>query len=224
MSGDPYQMFDGAYVLGALSPQDRAAFEEHMGDCDACARSVRELAGLPGLLAQAEMAVGPPPPPTLLPAMLDEAAGEARSRAATAATAAAGVRRRRRLFAAVAATAVTLAACLALAFTAVRLDDEGPASSAMTPVGAYPVSATLRLADADGGTRVEMECEYGGERGGDYLLVAVGRDGGTEVLARWYALPRNSASLSVGTALRRADIESLEVRTPSGATVLRLTP
>ncbi|RBM24225.1 anti-sigma factor [Streptomyces sp. PT12] len=211
MSGDPYRMFDGAYVLGALSPQDRAAFEEHLRECDDCARAVRELAGLPGLLAGAEKAaVVERPPESLLPAMLGEVAT---------------ARRRRRVIAVVAASAVTLAACLALAFTAVRVDGQGgPASAAMTPVGSYPVSATLRLDDAEWGTRVEMECQYGGDRGGDYLLVAVGRDGGTEELARWYALPRDSASLTVGTPLRRADIESIEVRTPSGVTVLRLTP
>ena len=43
---------DGAYVLGALSPEDRVAFERHLPGCRECQRSVRELAGLPGLLAR----------------------------------------------------------------------------------------------------------------------------------------------------------------------------
>jgi sugar phosphate isomerase/epimerase len=50
---DPFVTFDAAYVLGALSPQDSAAFEAHLGHCERCARSVRELTGLPGLLAHA---------------------------------------------------------------------------------------------------------------------------------------------------------------------------
>jgi len=33
----------GAYVLNALSDTERAAFEEHLAQCDACAREVREL-------------------------------------------------------------------------------------------------------------------------------------------------------------------------------------
>lgn len=56
--------WDGAYVLGALSPTERLEFEEHLTRCDDCSRSVRELAGVPGLLAQ----VGPddllPVPPS----------------------------------------------------------------------------------------------------------------------------------------------------------------
>jgi hypothetical protein len=213
MSGDPFRTWDGAYVLGALAPTERATFEEHLRTCAECARSVGELAGLPGLLAQAEHEAGPPPPAELLPGLLTRV-GRAR--------------RRRRALIAASAGALTLAACLALAFTAVRAGDDVPAGpppgAAMTPVGEVPVRATVSLADADGGTRVDMECEYGGARGGDYVLIAVGRDGGIRELARWYALPRDSASLSVGTPLPRADIVSLEIRTPGGLTVLRLTP
>jgi len=45
---------DGAYVLGALSPGERQEFERHLLGCEECSRSVRELAGLPGLLALVE--------------------------------------------------------------------------------------------------------------------------------------------------------------------------
>ena len=43
---------DGAYVLGALSPAERHAFEEHVGDCGKCRDNLASLAGLPGLLAR----------------------------------------------------------------------------------------------------------------------------------------------------------------------------
>ena len=49
---DPFVTYDAAYVLGALSPQDRAAFEEHLRGCAQCAAAVAELAGVPGLLAR----------------------------------------------------------------------------------------------------------------------------------------------------------------------------
>ena len=32
---------DGAYVLGALSPADRKAFEDHLSTCADCQQSVR---------------------------------------------------------------------------------------------------------------------------------------------------------------------------------------
>ncbi|MEV6626447.1 zf-HC2 domain-containing protein, partial [Amycolatopsis sp. NPDC051114] len=71
MSEDPFATFDAAYVLGALSPEDRQRFEQHLRMCDRCAASVRDMAGLPGLLARVDApAVLPdagPPPPDLLP-------------------------------------------------------------------------------------------------------------------------------------------------------------
>ena len=48
---------DGAYVLGSLSPTERKEFEQHLAGCKECARNVRQLAGLPGLLARVDRAV-----------------------------------------------------------------------------------------------------------------------------------------------------------------------
>jgi anti-sigma factor RsiW len=74
---DPFLTDDAAYVLGALPPQDRAAFEEHLQGCAQCSAAVAELAGVPGLLGRvsAEDARGfvdpdrapVPVPETLLP-------------------------------------------------------------------------------------------------------------------------------------------------------------
>ena len=71
-TGCPYEMWDGAYVLGSLSPVERREFEAHLDGCETCSRAVRDLAGLPGLLGR----IGPdvleehqpePVPETLLP-------------------------------------------------------------------------------------------------------------------------------------------------------------
>ncbi|WP_104167031.1 anti-sigma factor [Cryobacterium sp. N22] len=51
MTSDRFREWDAAYVLGALSPEDRHAFERHLPTCPACAGAVAELAGLPGILA-----------------------------------------------------------------------------------------------------------------------------------------------------------------------------
>lgn len=42
----------GAYVLGALEPVERAAFEAHLASCPACRAELVRLAPLPGLLHQ----------------------------------------------------------------------------------------------------------------------------------------------------------------------------
>ena len=40
----------GAYVLGALSPEERRRFEEHLDGCALCAAELAEFADIPALL------------------------------------------------------------------------------------------------------------------------------------------------------------------------------
>jgi hypothetical protein len=42
----------GVYVLGALSPAERRAFEAHLTRCHPCRDDLISVAGLPGLLAR----------------------------------------------------------------------------------------------------------------------------------------------------------------------------
>lgn len=203
---DPFAHSDAAYVLGALSPEDRAAFELHLAGCDSCAAAVGQVAGLPGLLAQvdpAQVEAGTEPADRL-PALLAEVRRS----------------RRRRLAGTVSAGVVALAACAAMAFST-QLTDTGPGIE-MTALGAYPVAASVNLSDLPSGTRVDVDCEYEGGRGGDYVLVVVRRDGSSDVLARWFAMPDNNAVLKVTTPVRRNEIRSLELRTPNGPALLTL--
>jgi len=50
-SPDRFREWDAAYVLGALSADDRREFERHLQTCPVCAGAVAELAGLPGILS-----------------------------------------------------------------------------------------------------------------------------------------------------------------------------
>lgn len=50
----------GAYVLDALTPAERTAFEAHLRSCPECAREVRDFAATAALLGRA-VAVEPPP-------------------------------------------------------------------------------------------------------------------------------------------------------------------
>lgn len=207
---DPFITYDAAYVLGALCPDDRAGFEAHLATCDSCSESVRMLAGLPGLLGQAEAHQhhAEPAPPDRLSKLMAEV----------------GRTRRRRLLAIVSAVGVGLAACLALMFSTQLTDGltDGSAGKAMTALGAYPVQANVNLSDVPTGTRVDMSCSYEGGKGGDYVLVAVQHNGRTAELATWYAMPANTAKLVMTTPLRRTEIQSLELRVPDGPPLLRL--
>ncbi len=57
----------GPYALDAVSDVDRAEFERHLGECDACRQEVAELRATGARLA---VAVAVDPPPELKPAVL----------------------------------------------------------------------------------------------------------------------------------------------------------
>lgn len=217
---------DGSYVLGALSPAERFGYEQHLPGCTACARSVRELAGLPGLLSrvapdvleQPPTDVPVPVPDTVLPELLQAVQRERRRRSlAIAGLAAAAV--------AVAATAVGLSA-----------DRSGsgspPATSAgraMAPVGDVPVRARVALSSVTWGTRLDLTCTYGraGERyhlppAVTYALFVRTREGRTQQVGTWRALDGRTMRLTAATAAVRQDIASVEVRTTDGHPVLEL--
>lgn len=206
---DPFVTYDAAYVLGALSPEDRYAYEKHLRVCDQCAASVRDLAGIPGLLAQAGapalLEEEPAPSPELLPTVLKR------------------VRRGRRIQRAITTTAAAVAVATSVAL-AVVLTGPIAAGDPMTVLGDYPVTAQLSMSSTDSGTKVDMTCSYGGNRTGDYVLVAIGADGGTSELASWRAMPKDTAHIVVGTGMRTGDIRAFEIRTPSGLPLMRMNP
>ena len=68
-----YELWDAAYVLGALTESDRAEFEAHMAGCMSCQEAVAELAAVAPLLALAGDDAPVPPCPELLPSLLAKA-------------------------------------------------------------------------------------------------------------------------------------------------------
>ena len=89
--------WDAAYVLGALPPVERRAYEDHVAGCARCRAALVELAPLPGLLARAPHPTAPDEPsrpprvavepsvpprvavePSLLPRVADASRGPSR--------------------------------------------------------------------------------------------------------------------------------------------------
>lgn len=217
---------DGAYVLGALSPAERSAYQAHLAGCDECTRSVQELAGLPGLLARVpaevlESSEEKPLPDTLLPALMRETrrTRRRRLRMAVAATAAA----------AVVVAGGSLAIGLAVGDDPPAQAPAAPTGEAMEPVGPEVMSASVALTSVPWGTRLDLTCSYppppeewADTDGWVYALVVVTRDGRAEQVATWRALPGKSMRLAAATAASREDISSVEIRTMSGDPLLRL--
>ncbi len=251
MTGCGHDHEDGAYVLGALSPEDRVAFERHLPGCPACAQSVREMAGLPGLLARVPSEIldpdrlPTPVPDTLLPGLVRR------------------VRRSQRRRTWITSGLVAAAAAVAIGAVAVATlgsgdgDDPiqaGPSVTAppttppttpsttsptaapstatpvlMTPVGSEPISGWLSITQVGWGTRLDLECSYA-EQSEDYnnptwstyTMYVHTSDGTTERVASWKAVPGKTMRLSAATASDAADITDVEVRTAAGDTVLQL--
>lgn len=216
-----YAHHDGAYVLGALAPGERRDYEAHLAECPSCAAAVRELAGLPGLLDRVDPQVleAPPddPPDTLLPALVAEVRRTRRRRTG------------RRL--ALAAAAALLVGGAAGGVEVALHDTPASAPAAarpMTPLVQSPVHATLAFEAVPWGTRLSLSCTYDAPAGyatgpASYALVVHTRDGHTEQVATWHAVPGRTMQLAAATAANRADIASVELRTADGHPVLRLT-
>ena len=237
---DSYVAWDAAYVLGALSPDDRRDFERHLGGCEACSRAVAELAGLPGLLAAVP---------------LEQAlAGEGRSGDdsgddATLPGLLAAARReqsrsRGLLVSALVGVAV-LTAIVALAVTGwvglAGLPGQGPvaeptasapaATLAMRQVVPSPLSADLRLEVQPWGTQIITRCSYAqvegatGARG--YALYVTDKNGEASLVASWIAAPGTTVTPVGTTTLTEADIATVDIRSVSSGKVLlesRLEP
>jgi hypothetical protein len=226
MTTDEFALHDAAYVLGALSQADRREFEDHLKFCAACATSVSELAGLPGLMSRVSMDQltnePEPVPETLLPSL---ARSLRRERA-----------RRRLVVGAVAGAAACLIAAGTVAISRPDTTTRAPVTSsasssgtvnlALTAVVPSPITASARLVDMAWGTRIDLTCAYRTTSlypagGVPYAMIVIDRHGATEQVATWKALPNRTITVMGASARARKDIAALEIRTLDGQTILR---
>lgn len=187
-SNDRYREWDAAYVLGALSPDERREYEAHIAECEECAAAVAGLAGMPGLLAavdldsvdldSVDLGSGTDssrhlvkPAPDLLPRLVAAAHRERqRTRRAMAG-----------LLVAVAALAATVGLVLPAALGGGDPTSDAPVSGSagraappseepgdlfvdervdMSQIVPSPLSADFRLAAESWGSRIETRCRY----------------------------------------------------------------
>lgn len=235
--------WDAAYVLGSLSPADRRAYEEHLASCPICSASVRELAGVPGLLgalrrdeamdllltsstdaAQSDHASPDAAPPDLVPALLHR------------------VRRRRRVRRWSVAGAIVGAAAVAAAFAlvvpaVVSAPPPATVATSLHQVGSAsssPLQAQVTLTSKKWGTSIGMVCiwkadsswspDSGSASRWDYGLWVVARDGTTDRVATWSAGPGDVVRTTDSTAIPVASIARIELRALDTGAVLLAAP
>jgi hypothetical protein len=231
---DPFETDDGAYLIGALSPTERAAYEAHLRGCPSCTHSLAELVGLPGLLARVPADVAAtldhpgegghldePPPPGLLADVLDRVDRLGRRK-----------RRRRRVLAAasVAAAAVLVGVVLGTGLRSGGSPVTPPSAGVeLAAVTTSPLAVTAQLTPVRWGTRVTLLCSYPGETSAGsryaipptYVLVLRDSRGVAQQVATWKAVPGRLVTVQAATALSTTDIAAIEVRTADGRPVLR---
>lgn len=225
---DPFAETAGAYVLGTLEREERAAFDEHLARCGACREAVDDVAHLPGLLAAVPPGGLADPPPSVLSGLLAAIADDDLTTRRTA--------RRRRLWTGTglvgAAAAGFVAAALVLPVGGGSQDDRpgGDLTSvALTTTATLPLSASVELEPVSWGTRLVVTCRYD-EVGADayagpsaapveYALVVRDTDGAAQQVATWLAGPGDTLTVPAATALELHEIAALEM-TSAGVVVL----
>ncbi|MFG3697873.1 anti-sigma factor family protein [Micromonospora sp. NPDC047620] len=216
---------DGAYVLGALAPAERAAYERHLAGCAACRQAVAEIAVLPGLLGRldpARLEQFPASPENPRVSELLTAAGDRRRRERSAT-------RRRYALTALAAAALALVVGVGTAVVLPREAATPPPGDArmvtMQPVaGTVPVYAEIALTSTGWGTEVRMRCGYvarpGYAKAYTFRLVAHGPGGATEQVGSWLAAPGDDLRITGATRFTDAELVRLELLRADGTPVL----
>ncbi|WP_112247941.1 anti-sigma factor family protein [Kribbella monticola] len=211
---DPYREWDAAYLLGALSAQERREYEEHLRACPDCAEEVASLADVPSTLKALpdDRALATISPPNLLPGLVRAARKDGR-------------RRKLRLAGLIAATAATAAAVGAV--VAVPLAGNEPSGDyvVLAKTVASKLSADARLVDERWGTTIEISCRYDelatpSERARGYELFVTDESGKATLIASWTAAPGTTVKPAATTKLHRGEIRALDIRSSETGRIL----
>ena len=187
MSCERAPSFLGAYVLGALGPDERREAEQHLADCPACAAELAEFRGLTAHLDRVPVGEVTQEPVTPSPELYGRVA--------------AAVQRPRRRWLAVAAAAGVLA--VGGAITWVAVDDDAEVRQAT----AGAVRVTVTAEEGKEGTALTVTVA-GLERGERCTVVAVDDEGERSPAGDWTG-PGGTVSYDTWTEVPPDDLSSV---------------
>lgn len=204
----------GAYLLGALSPAERAEVEHHLGGCSDCRTELAALAGLPGLLARLDAT-----DVEHLESFQVATDGRLLDRTLLELTRRRRVQRRHSRLLAVAA-AIIVAILTATAFTTLRASEtnetrqaQGRTVSATNATSG--VHAVVAVQQKLWGTALHLSLR-GVPPGTRCELIAVLTDGRRQTAGAWQASYEGTASIDAATDARPDQLASVEVVTRTG--------
>jgi anti-sigma-K factor RskA len=213
---------DGAYVLGALSPAERTAYERHLATCSFCREAVRDISNLPDLLSRLD----PQEFAKLVDPTLSRNEEHHPVRRLVTRRKSAKALRVRVLSSAAALLLVALVGVGALLLTrdtsAPAATPLGPAIAMMPVAGSSPVTATLRMTSKPGGTRISLTCSYSSSATKPYTfrLIAYGPDDEKEQVGSWQAEPGTDFPMDAVTHFAAGSLSRIELVQYDGKALL----
>jgi hypothetical protein len=225
---DDLAEWDAAYVLGALSLEDRRTYENYLATNPARATDLTELAGMPGILnslsrdeAVALTDLAGAPPAETRPdnvASLAHAAAKRQQRS-----------RRTWLAAAVASAAALLIAggiVGATVFPNSAAPPQTVAMQAMQPTPRGGLTAELAVTEKKWGTELNWACQYTKDWSRlvpSYDIVVTKHDGAQQTVGSWKPAGDEATGLSAATSIPTSQIRTVDIRVTGSDDPLAIT-
>ncbi|MFV9635877.1 hypothetical protein [Mycobacterium neumannii] len=207
--------WDAAYVLGALSLEERRTYEDYLAANPARAAELTDLAEMPAILD----ALSRDEAAALID--LDDAPAADHS-ADVASLAQAAAKRQRRSRRSMLAATIAVAAALAVVGGVVGAT-VFPRTSSVQTVAMEPMqpgqrqglTAQLAVTEKKWGTELNWACEYTKDWARDvdsYDIVVTTRDGVQTAVGSWRPAGDEATGLSAATSIPTAEIRSIDIR------------
>jgi hypothetical protein len=214
--------WDAAYVLGALSLEDRRTYEDYLAAHPERAAELADVSDMPAILSALS-----PEEALALTDIVDEAPArsghaDVAPLADVASLAAAAARRQRRSRRTAMVAAIASAAVLAVVGVVVGAT-VFPRTASVTTVAMAPMqpgqreglTAQLAVTEKKWGTELHWSCQYTKEWSRDvasYDIVVTTKDGKQSTVGSWKPAGDEAAGLSAATSIPTSDIRTVDIR------------
>ncbi|MGV0794583.1 hypothetical protein [Mycolicibacterium sp. XJ1819] len=206
--GENIAEWDAAYVLGALSAEDRRAYETYLAENPERAADLAEVSAMPDILdvlsREEAMALIETDEPGV--ASLAEAASRRQRRS-----------RRAMLLSAVAAAAALAVVGGVVGATVFPRSEPAPtvAMAPMQPGEREGLTAQLAVTEKAWGTQLNWACEYTRDWARSvegYDIVVTTRDGTQTTVGSWAPAGDEATGMSAATSIPTAEIQTVDIR------------
>lgn len=222
---DVYKEWDAAYVLGALSYEERKEYEAHLTQCSACSGALALLAGIPGFLGKidSQTAIG------LMSGSSTDPTSDSMDESVfmqKLATRAGQERRKTRIRQTIGLVAAVVISVSVGLTTGVLVHNSHGVTTApanalatswhLTNLQPEIMSANLHITSKTWGTHFDWSCTYSKNAAAwgpsvRYNFVVTDYSGRKSTVATWSPSGGTAKGLSATTALSQSQIKMLEV-------------